>query len=139
MPDLPTGTNLSNGYLITYRHVPADQIPPGVTMDNNFYQVAVLSNSSSFFYMNNYSCYVSGKAVVYECINNSWTKSTTKTGFLFNSYSSIFSSSVDIYSDINKNDIYFINTNPKYSNFPYLLNAEEDLGKGEEDLIVMPR
>lgn len=27
----------------------------------------------------------------------------------------------------------------QYNNFPYILNSQEDLAKGEEDLIIMPR
>lgn len=49
-------------------------------------------------------------------------------------------STFDIYSDDNYNDFFYKSPNSS-SDFvaPYILNVEEDLAKGEEDIIIMPR
>lgn len=75
----------------------------------------------------------------------SWTENTSKTKDKLHSVNSgyllgqLVYSSHDLYNLYGGNTLFFNRTPIPYSNFPYILNVEEDLAKGEQDIIIMPR
>lgn len=102
--------------------------------------VPVLNNKTFTFKLNSYN----GSAInfdLYTYTNKSWSYSGVVSSFDIMNFvymsQNIYNSSNGnlVYSDTNQ----FFKGLYEYNNFPYILNSQEDLAKGEEDIIIMPR
>lgn len=81
----------------------------------------------------------------YDFSNSSWTYVGTNDNTPYGNTSCYFYNTKDILDNNDRSVVSLSSTKDyfkslyEYRNFPYILNGQEDLAKGEEDIIIMPR